>query len=65
MTAPGLKQPTRGKFPMTENADRLLVATAQIVTAWLAANAVAPKALPGLIRDIHRALTGQEGSGAI
>jgi predicted transcriptional regulator len=49
---------------MTENADRLLISTAQIVTAWLTANAVAPKALPGLIRDIHRALAGLEPDGA-
>jgi predicted transcriptional regulator len=59
-TVPGLKQPTRGKFPMTKNADRLLVATAQIVTAYLDAHAVAPTALPWLIRAIHRSLTGLE-----
>jgi predicted transcriptional regulator len=45
---------------MTESADRILAATTQIVTAWLAANAVASTALPGLIRDIHRSLSGLE-----
>jgi predicted transcriptional regulator len=45
---------------MTEIADRLLTATTRIVTAWLDANAIAPNALPGLIRDVHRSLTGLE-----
>jgi predicted transcriptional regulator len=45
---------------MTESADRFLAATTRIVTAWLAANSVASTALPGLIRDIHRTLTGLE-----
>jgi predicted transcriptional regulator len=45
---------------VTDIADRILIATTQIVTAWLDANAVAPNALPGLIRDIHRSLTGLE-----
>jgi predicted transcriptional regulator len=59
-TASDLKQPTSDEFPMTESADRILAATTQIVTAWLAANSVASAALPGLIRDIHRTLTGLE-----
>ena len=45
---------------MTESADRFLAATTRIVTAWLAANSVASSALPVLIRDVHRALTGLE-----
>ena len=45
---------------MTDSADRILAATTQIVTAWLDANAVAPKALSELIRDIHRSLTDLE-----
>ena len=45
---------------MTESADRFLAATTRIVTAWLAANSVAPTALAGLIRDIHRTLAGLE-----
>jgi predicted transcriptional regulator len=45
---------------MTEIADRLLVTTAQIVTTYLKAHAVAPTVLPGLIRAIHRSLTGRE-----
>ena len=49
---------------MTESADRFLAATTQIVVAWLAANALASTALPGLIRDIHRSLTGLEPDDA-
>jgi predicted transcriptional regulator len=45
---------------MTESADRFLAATTRIVTAWLATNLVASSALPVLIRDVHRALTGLE-----
>jgi predicted transcriptional regulator len=45
---------------MTETADRILAATTHIVTAWLDSNAIAPIALPGLIRDVHRSLTGTE-----
>ena len=45
---------------MTESADQILAATTQIVTAWLSANAVTSTALPGLIRDIHRSLSGLE-----
>jgi predicted transcriptional regulator len=45
---------------MTESADRFLAATTTIVTAWLGANSVAASALPVLIRDVHRALTGLE-----
>ena len=49
---------------MTESADRILAATTQIVTAWLAANAVASTALPMLIRDIHRSLSSLEPNRA-
>jgi predicted transcriptional regulator len=45
---------------MTENADPILIATTQIVTAWLGAHAIASAALPSLIRDVHRALAGRE-----
>jgi predicted transcriptional regulator len=45
---------------MREDTDRTLVATTRIVTAWLAANVIAPHALPALIRDIHRSLIGLE-----
>jgi predicted transcriptional regulator len=41
---------------MTEMPDRILAATIQIVTAWLDVNAVAPDALPRLIRDVHQTL---------
>jgi predicted transcriptional regulator len=45
---------------MTESADRILAATTRIVMAWLAASSVPSAALPGLIRDVHRTLTGLE-----
>ena len=60
MAASGLKQPTGDELPVTEIADPILAATTRIVTAWLYANAVAPRAPPGLIRDIHRTLIGLE-----
>ena len=45
------------ELPMTENTDPILIATTQIVTAWLGAHAIASAALPSLIRDVHRSLT--------
>jgi predicted transcriptional regulator len=45
---------------MTEHRDRILIATAQIVTGWLGAHAIATAALPALIRDVHRSLVGRE-----
>jgi predicted transcriptional regulator len=45
---------------MTEDADPLLIATTQIVTAWLGSHEVATVALPELIRDVHLALAGTE-----
>jgi predicted transcriptional regulator len=42
---------------MTENADPILLATTQIVSAWLGANEVATAAIPDLIRDVHGSLT--------
>jgi predicted transcriptional regulator len=59
--SPDREQPTSYEVPIiTESADRFLAATTRIVTAWLAANSVASGALPGLIRDIYRTLTGLE-----
>jgi predicted transcriptional regulator len=60
VTAPGLKPPTRGKFPMTENADRLLTLTTQIAVAYMGANAVDARAVPELLRVIQRSLTDLE-----
>ncbi len=36
----------------------ILALTAQIVSAHVASNSVPPDALPGLIRDVHRAVAG-------
>jgi predicted transcriptional regulator len=58
------REQTSYEVPMTESADRFLAATARIVIAWLAAHAVASTALPELIRDIHRTLTGLERDDA-
>jgi predicted transcriptional regulator len=58
--SPDREQPTSHEVPMTERADRFLAATTRIVTAWLGANTFASAELPGLIRDIHRMLTGLE-----
>jgi predicted transcriptional regulator len=41
---------------MTENSERILALTAQIVSAYLVATTVATEALPGLIQDIHQLL---------
>jgi predicted transcriptional regulator len=60
MTAPVLKQPTSDEFPMTESTDRLLTLTTQIAVAYIGANAVDARAVPDLLRDIHRSLTGLE-----
>ena len=43
---------------MSETADRLLTLTSQIVTAYVGANAIEATALPALIHDIRRSLTG-------
>ena len=43
---------------MAESADRILPLTAQIAVAYMGANAVDARAVPELLRDIHRALTG-------
>ena len=50
---------------MPENADRLLALTAQIAAAYVGENAVNAKAVPGLIRDIHRSLTGLDPSSVV
>jgi predicted transcriptional regulator len=42
---------------MTDNADPLLLATTQIVLAWMGAHEVATAAIPDLIRDVHGSLT--------
>ena len=42
---------------MSESTDQVLGLTAQIVSAHVQHNAVAPDALPGLILDVYRALT--------
>jgi predicted transcriptional regulator len=60
MTAPGLKQPTRDDFPMAESADRILTLITQIAVAYMGANAVDARAVPELLRSIHRSLTGLE-----
>ena len=39
-------------------AHEVLVMTAQIVSAHVKANSVSPDALPDLIRDVHRAVSG-------
>lgn len=44
--------------PMFEADDRILTLTAQIAMAYLSANVLARTAVPGLIRDIHRSLSG-------
>lgn len=45
---------------MPEPTDRILTLTARIVAAYVGANLVDPGALPGLIRDVRRALAGLE-----
>jgi predicted transcriptional regulator len=45
---------------MPATADRILTLTTQIVADYVGANAVDPRAVPGLIRDIQRTLTGLE-----
>jgi predicted transcriptional regulator len=60
MTAPDRKQPTRDDFPMAESADRILQLTTQIAVAYMGANAVDARAVPELLRGIHRSLTGPE-----
>jgi predicted transcriptional regulator len=45
---------------MTDNADPILLATTQIVSAWLGAHAVATEAIPDLIRDVHQSLTSPD-----
>ena len=47
---------------MTEAANRILVRTTQMVTAYLGANAVAASAVPALIRDVHQSLSGLDRS---
>jgi len=42
---------------MDESSDQVLGLTAQIVSAHVRHNSVAPDALPGLIQDVYRALT--------
>jgi predicted transcriptional regulator len=64
ITTPGLKQPTRDNFPMAEIADRILPLTAQIAVAYMGANAVDARAVPELLRGIHRALTGLDSDRA-
>ena len=49
---------------MTERADPILAATTQIVIAWLESNAIAPAALPGVIRAIYSSLTDLESAGS-
>ena len=43
---------------MTEAVDRILALTAQVIIAYLDANAVAASAVPALIRDVHLAVSG-------
>jgi predicted transcriptional regulator len=51
---------------MNESSDQVLGLTAQIVSAHVRHNAVAPDALPGLIQEVYRALTtvGQQTAPA-
>ena len=44
---------------MTESADRILALTTQIAVAYMGANAVDARAVPELLRAIHRSLTGR------
>jgi predicted transcriptional regulator len=43
---------------MAESPDRILTLITQIAVAYMAANAVDARALPELLRGIHRSLTG-------
>ena len=45
---------------MTESADRFLMLTTPIAVAYMGANAVDARAVPELLRDIHRTLSGLE-----
>ena len=45
---------------MAESADRILTLITQIAVAYLGANAVDARAVPELLRGIHRSLTGLE-----
>jgi len=51
---------------MSESSDQVLGLTAQIVSAHVRHNSVAPDALPGLIQEVYRALTmvGQQPAQA-
>jgi len=51
---------------MSESSDQVLGLTAQIVSAHVRNNSVAPDALPGLIQEVYRALTmvGQQPAQA-
>jgi predicted transcriptional regulator len=48
------------KFGMTEDADSILVATTQIVAAWLGAHEIAFADVPDLIQLVHASLTYRE-----
>jgi predicted transcriptional regulator len=45
---------------MTESADRILTLITQIAVAYMGANAVDARAVPELLRGIHRSLTSLE-----
>jgi predicted transcriptional regulator len=45
---------------MAESADRILQLTTQIAVGYMGANAVDARAVPELLRGIHRSLTGLE-----
>ncbi len=48
---------------MTEDAPKVIDMTADIVSAYLGANRLAPADLPGFIRQVHGALAGIAGDG--
>jgi len=45
---------------MTEASDPILIATTEIVTAWVSSREIAAAALPGLIRDVYGSLSSPE-----
>lgn len=56
----GPETTNQGDFQMAESAGRVLTLTTQIAVAYMGANTVDARAVPELLRGIHRSLTGLE-----